>query len=263
MMAMAMTPLEEARYALNFGVNRSDLSMPAQLEYDRLVTEGYGTPPVTLTRDEYKQAQRERREQARRELEAALKVAEATAWFPNLGIAVRDGNVYRHGADRSDGFDAQASRERTGRAEMKLLAPLAGAHADVLAGKTQKRRRTGSERAGDVVALAPVVGPFALLAGFSRAGTGVAVVTFADGNVREKEFTDKSSLLTAQAEAVKFNALAASSRPADGPVSGSAESPAQGDTGIAAELERLAALHPSGVLAEGEFRAANARILGG
>jgi hypothetical protein len=226
MMAMAMTPLEEAKYALDFRVSRSDLSLPAQLEYDRLMAEGYGTPPVTFTKDEYKQAQRERREQARRELEAALKVAEETAWFPNLGVAVRDRNVYRHGADRSDGFDAQASRERRGRAEMKLLAPLAGAHADVLAGKTQRRRRTGSERVGDVVALASVVGPFALLAGVSRAGTGVAVVTFADGNVREKEFADKPSLLKAQAEAVQFNALAASSQPADGPVSGSAGDPA-------------------------------------
>jgi len=126
MMAMAMTPSEEARYALDFGVSRSDLSLPAQLEYDRLVAEGHGTPPVTLTNDEYKQAQRERREQARRDLEAALKIAEQTAWFPNLGVAVRDGNVYRHGADRSDGFDAQALRERKGRAEMKLLASLQG-----------------------------------------------------------------------------------------------------------------------------------------
>lgn len=260
---MAMTPLEEATYALNFGVSRSDLSMPAQLEYDRLVAEGYGSPPVTLTKNEYKQAKLERREQARRELEEALKIAEATAWFPDLGVAVRDGNVYQHGADRSDGYDALALRERMGRAVMKLLAPLAGAHADVLAGKTQKRRRTGAARAGDVVALAPVVGPFALLAGFSRAGTGVAVVTFADGNVREKEFTDKPSLLKAQAEAVRFNALVASSPPGDGPVSGSAASPAPSDTGIAAELERLAALHASGVLDENEFRAAKARILGG
>jgi hypothetical protein len=211
----------------------------------------------------YKQAQRERRALALRELEAALKVAEATQWFPNLGVAIRDGNVYQHGADRGDGYDALAQRERRGRAVMELLAPLAGAHAEVLAGKTEKRRRTGAERAGDVAALAPAVGPFALLAGFSRAGTGVAVVTFADGNVREKGFADKPSLLKAQAEAVQFNALAASSQPDDGPVSGSAGETARSGTGIAAELERLAALHASGVLDEDEFRAAKARILGG
>jgi hypothetical protein len=39
-MPMAQTPDQEARYALNFGVARSDLSMPAQLIYDRLVSEG-------------------------------------------------------------------------------------------------------------------------------------------------------------------------------------------------------------------------------
>lgn len=33
---MGMTPTQEARYALDWGGARSDLSMPAQLEYDRL-----------------------------------------------------------------------------------------------------------------------------------------------------------------------------------------------------------------------------------
>jgi len=43
---MALTPDQEARYALDFGVARSDLSMPAQLIYDRLVSEG--ATPVPL-----------------------------------------------------------------------------------------------------------------------------------------------------------------------------------------------------------------------
>jgi hypothetical protein len=34
-----MTPEQEARYALNFGLSRGDLSMAAQLEYDRLKAE--------------------------------------------------------------------------------------------------------------------------------------------------------------------------------------------------------------------------------
>ena len=38
-----MTPEAEARYALDFNVARSDLSMPAQLAYDELVRDGYGT----------------------------------------------------------------------------------------------------------------------------------------------------------------------------------------------------------------------------
>jgi hypothetical protein len=39
-----MTPEQEARYALGFNVARSGLSMAAQLEYDRLLREGYGEP---------------------------------------------------------------------------------------------------------------------------------------------------------------------------------------------------------------------------
>lgn len=184
-----------------------------------------------------------------------MKVAEEITWLPNLGVAVRDGNVYQHGADRGEsGFDAQASRERRDPAQLRLLGSLAGAHAEVVAGKTQKRRRSGGERVGDVAALAPLIGPFALLAAGSRAGTGLAVVTFADGTVREKEFKDKPSLLKAQGEAVRFNALAADAGPEK--VTGSSGG------GVAVELERLAALHASGVLDDEEFRQAKARIIG-
>jgi len=42
---MALTPTEEAKYALDYGVSRSDLSLGAQIEYDRLVAEGYAKPP--------------------------------------------------------------------------------------------------------------------------------------------------------------------------------------------------------------------------
>jgi hypothetical protein len=81
------------------------------------------------------------------------------------------------------------------------------------------------------------------------------VVTFADGTVREQEFKDKPSLLKAQGETVRFNALAGSAEPA-GKVASSA-----GD-GVASELERLAALHASGALDDEEFRQAKARIIG-
>ena len=253
-MTMPMGPTEEAAYALDSGVNRSDLSMAAQLEYDRMVAadEAYRTSAGRpLTKEERKQARRESHEELRRK----LKVAEEITWLPNLGVAVRDGNVYQHGADRGEsGFDALASRERRDPAQLRLLGSLAGAHAEVLAGKTQRRRRSGGERAGDVVALAPLIGPFALLAATSRAGTGLAVVTFADGTVREKEFKDKPSLLKAQGEAVRFNALSAEAGPKE--VTGPS-----GD-GVAVELERLAALHASGALDDEEFRQAKARIIG-
>jgi len=41
---MALTPVEEAKYALDHQVSRSGLSADAQTEYDRLVAEGNGIP---------------------------------------------------------------------------------------------------------------------------------------------------------------------------------------------------------------------------
>jgi hypothetical protein len=74
-------------------------------------------------------------------------------------------------------------------------------------------------------------------------------------------------LIKAQREAAQFSALAAAKHAAGdfaaGAASGSAEGSAQGGAGVAAELERLAALHSSGMLDDEEFRAAKARILHG
>jgi hypothetical protein len=67
--------------------------------------------------------------------------------------------------------------------------------------------------------------------------------------------------MRAAAEAVRFNALAAVSQPADDAVSASAEGPAQ--AGLASELERLTALHEAGALDDEEFRAAKALIIHG
>jgi hypothetical protein len=41
-----MTPEQEATYALGYGTARSDLSRAAQIEYDRLITEGPLQVPV-------------------------------------------------------------------------------------------------------------------------------------------------------------------------------------------------------------------------
>lgn len=165
---MALTPTEQAKYALDYGVSRSDLSLGAQIEYDRLVAEGHGTPPQEerpLTKEERAQARQQRRKENRRRLEERLKLAAETVWLSALGVAVRDGNVYQHGLDRKGEYmPALASSERSGRREMTLLGPLAGARAEVVSGKVGKRR-SGGDRVGDVVALAPILGPFALLAG--------------------------------------------------------------------------------------------------
>jgi hypothetical protein len=38
---MGMTPVQEARYALNYNGKREDLSRAAQVEYDRLKQEAF------------------------------------------------------------------------------------------------------------------------------------------------------------------------------------------------------------------------------
>jgi hypothetical protein len=242
---MAMTPAEEARYALNFGVARSDLKPEVQAEYDRLA-------PAHM------QAQQERYEASRRAQAEMTRRLIETQWFPDLGLAVCHGDVYRHGTDRNGRFSPpQAYRERKG-AEMHRLGPVAGAHAEVVTGKAGSRR-SGGEKALDAAAATVLLGgsPLGLLAGLGRAGTGLAMVIFADASFGpQKLLTDRQQLTRALAEAARFNALADSAAP-----------PAQPDPppvrdGVASELERLAALHSSGALDDEEFRRAKSRIIG-
>jgi len=228
-----MTPEQEAWHVLEHGLDPGELTSPGRAAYDRLMID-----------------------KSARDGEEHRKLAAETTWLPDLGVAVRDGNVYRHGPDQGDSYvDALAARERRDPAQMKLLGPLAGAHAEVVSGKVGKRR-SGGDRVGDAVALTIVLGPVGLLAGISRGGTGLAVVTFPDGSIREKRFTDKASLAKAQAQAAQFNTIA------DRSAQDAAARPAQDGAGVAAELERLATLHSSGVLDDEEFRAAKARIIG-
>ncbi len=52
-MIMAMTPIEEARYAVSYGVDRKTLKPQAQAEYDRLLAErrmNPGSPPPKVDR---------------------------------------------------------------------------------------------------------------------------------------------------------------------------------------------------------------------
>jgi hypothetical protein len=268
MMAMALTPQQEAAYALDYGVDRSKLRPEIQAEYDRLVGEGYLEERWRpRTKEERKEARQERSEEKRHRAEERRDLAARTTWFPGLGVAVRDGNVYQHGVDRNGSFsDLQAMSERNMGREMKLVGPLAGTHAEVGGGQAG-RRRSGGKIAADTAFNTLTLGPIGLLSALSRKGFEMfAVVSFADGTIYEKKFekknTDASSLTKAQAEAVRFNALAAASQPIDSAGSGFAKGSAQGDTGVAGELERLAALHASGALDFEEFRAAKARIIG-
>jgi hypothetical protein len=243
---MALTPLEEATYALAYNGKRSDLSPAAQAEYDRLLP-----------------AHQARLEESARRAQEREKRAAATLWMPNLGVAIYDGNVYQHGTTQGGpASDRRAWGERRERMETKLLGPLAGAQAGIVTGKVGNRR-SGGARVADAALAASALGPVGLLAGaYSRPRTGgLAVVTFSGGGVWQKVIPEPTALMRAQAEAVRFNALAGASQPAGDAAPVSAESRAQ--EGIASELERLTALHASGALDDEEFRAAKARIIHG
>jgi hypothetical protein len=123
---------------------------------------------------------------------------------------------------------------------------------------TSGHRRTGGQRAADAtLAAAALHSPLGLLAGAHsrpRKG-GVAVVAFPVGDAWQKTLPDPESLARAQVEAIRFNTLAdAATQP---------ETPGHDDTGIAAQLERLAALHANGALNDDEYQAAKARIISG
>lgn len=128
-----------------------------------------------------------------------------------------------------------------------------------------------------------------LLAGASRKGVqGTAFIVFADGTLHEKRITDDASLVRAQADAVRFNALAAAAddpapesavtaaqaahredgeaekeQPAVPPQNSGQHASSQPSSGqLTDELTRLASLHTSGALTDAEFQAAKGRLLG-
>ncbi len=235
---MAMTPREEATYALDFGVSRRDLSPVAQVEYDRLIAEGYGT---------------ERREQFAREKAERDKRIAGAVWLPHLGVAVYDGNVHQHGKNQSGtASDRWARAERREGLETKLLGALAGAHAETMGGKGGTRRSDGARVADALAATAVLHSPVGLLAGVSRTGfRGFAVVTFAGGSFWEKGFIDQASLVKAQAEAVRFNAMAGASSPT---ITVTGNDPA-------ARLRKLQELLDEGLLNQDEYESKRVEII--
>lgn len=255
--SMALTPTEEASYALGYGVSRSDLSPGAQIEYDRLVAEGHGVHRYERQRA----AEEERRKAGQAAKEAARREATIDAmsfkWdYPVLKVFVRNGKVVRPTLN-------------DGKVESRILGDFKGAKAGV----TGTRRR-----AGVTVAAVVAFGPVGLAA--LASGQAVVYIAFPDGTLHETAVKGNKDLRQAELEVVRFNAaaepegeagrsdaLAASSQPAEGfagdTAHGSAEDPAQKATGVAAELERLVALHVSGMLDDEEFRAAKARIIRG
>jgi Short C-terminal domain len=243
-MIMATTPGQQARYPLGHGTSRSEAGSGGQIGHERLAAGGSGGSREQrrpLTREERRQARRERRHDKARERKKRRGLAAATIWLPALGVAIRDGNVYA--------WELSWSGPVTGR----LLGPLAWAHAEATGG-VAGRLGGGNARAAEITYSAGMAGPAGPRAGVSRKGyRGVAAVAFPDGNVWKKEFTDASALIKVKAEAVRFNILAVGAAPETRPAG----------YGVASDLERLAALHASGILDDEEFRQAKACALGG
>lgn len=241
---MATTPEQEATYGLDYGAIRSGPGPDGQIEYERLAAHGHAGPREQrhrLTKEERRQARRERRAGEARGRARRREQAAVTIWLPMLGVAIRDGNVYAS--------ELSWSGPVTGR----LLGPLAWAHAEV-SGGVAGRRRGGDARAADAAAAVDMAGPVGLLTRVSgKRYRGVAAVAFPDGNVWKKAFTGAPALIKGQAEAVRFNILAVGAAPETRPAG----------NGVASDLERLAALHASGVLDAEEFRQAKALALSG
>ena len=215
--------------------------------------------------DRYQQdyeRQQARLEQQRQAAPAAKQAARRHAtidamsfkWdYAALKVFVRDGKVVRPTLD-------------DGKVVQKFLGDVKGAKAGI----TSQTRRAGLT-VGAVVAF----GPLGLAA--LASGQAVAYIAFPDGTMYETavkgnrairqaelDITRFNAAAESEGEAARFNAPAASSQPAAGDASGSAEGSAQDvTTGVAAELERLVALHSSGMLDDEEFRAAKARIIHG
>jgi hypothetical protein len=192
--------------------------------------------------EQRRQADQSAKQAARRE--ATIDAMNFKWDYPALKVFVRDGKVVRPTLN-------------DGKVESRVLGDLKEAKA----GMTSKHRRVG----------------FVIAVGLAGLGSGQAkaYIVFPDGSTYVTKLIGNGAIRQAELDVARFNADAeskgeaaqinaptASSQPAAGVASGSAEGSAQG-AGVAAELERLVALHSSGALDDEEFRAAKARIIHG
>jgi hypothetical protein len=88
------------------------------------------------------------------------------------------------------------------------------------------------------------------LAGLATKTKAVAFVIFTDGKYHETELNSNAAVRDAQAQAVKFNLLAASLAP-----------PAEQQDDVEATLRKLARLHDEGLLTDDEFAAKRAEVI--
>lgn len=88
------------------------------------------------------------------------------------------------------------------------------------------------------------------LAGLATKTKAAAFVIFADGKFRETELNGNAAVRAAQAEAVKFNLMAATPAPQ-----------AQPQDDVAVILRKLTSLHDEGLLTDDEFAAKRAEVI--
>ena len=143
------------------------------------------------------------------------------AVFPALGVQVRGAVVEDYGAPQG----------------AAALGSLAGAEA---------RLTDGSQAWSPGRAFFVPVG----LAGLATKTKAAAFVIFADGKYHETELDGNAAVRDAQAQAVKFNLLAAIPAP-----------PVQQQDDIEATLRKLASLHDDGLLTDDEFAAKRAEVI--
>jgi Short C-terminal domain len=195
-----------------------------------------GQPSADLAwlRQRQREGDQKRSQQVERVNEARSRYKSAIH-LRALGVAICGGEVYRE-----EPFGLH-----------NRLGPLAGAHAEVTGGQSG-RRRSGAVRALDAATAAAVIGPAGLAAGASRkAVRGTAFVIFADSTVHEAAMADQATLVRAQADAIRFNALAAAS----------SQTPTETVTDPAVRLRKLQELRDAGLLTREEYETKRAEVI--
>jgi hypothetical protein len=157
-------------------------------------------------------------------------------------LEVRRSRVRHAGPDAT--FPALGVQVR-GEAVENYAAPVGGAALGPLAG-AEARLTDGSQAWSPGRAIFLPVG----LAGLATKTKAVAFVIFADGKYHETALDGNAAVRAAQAEAVKFNLIAAIPTP-----------PAQQQDDVAAILRKLASLHDEGLLTDDEFAAKRAEVI--
>jgi hypothetical protein len=88
------------------------------------------------------------------------------------------------------------------------------------------------------------------LAGLASKAKAAAFVIFADGKYHETDLNGNAAVRDAQAQAIKFNLLAATPAP-----------PVQQQDDVEATLRKLASLHDKGLMTDDEFAAKRAEVI--